>query len=48
MDDKAGSLEAGKFADLAILEQDPTADAVAISKIKVSETWMAGEQRHSA
>lgn len=48
MDDKAGSLEAGKFADLAILEQDPTADSVAIGKIKVSETWMAGEQRHSA
>lgn len=48
MDDKAGSLEAGKFADLTVLEQDPTADGVAISKIKVSETWMAGEQRHSS
>ncbi|HTN95862.1 MAG TPA: amidohydrolase family protein, partial [Nordella sp.] len=48
MDDKAGSLETGKFADLAVLEQDPTAESVAIGKIKVSETWMAGEQRHSS
>lgn len=48
MDDKAGSLEPGKFADLAVLEQDPTADSVAIGKIKVSETWMAGEQKHSS
>lgn len=49
MDDKVGSLEPGKLADFVILEKDPTAaDATEISKIKVSATWMDGEQRYSA
>ncbi len=48
MDDKVGSLEAGKYADFAILEQDPTSGVKDIGKIKVSETWMAGEQRYTA
>ncbi|MDH7794956.1 MULTISPECIES: amidohydrolase [unclassified Beijerinckia] len=48
MDDKIGTLETGKLADLAILEQDPTAAQVQISKIKVSETWMDGVQRYGA
>lgn len=49
MDDIVGSLEAGKYADLALLEDDPTAvDPIAIETIKVSETWLAGERRHAA
>jgi len=46
MDDKIGTLENGKLADMAILEQDPTDPQARISKIKVSETWMDGVQRH--
>lgn len=48
MDDIVGSVEVGKYADFAILEQDPTSGVQDIGKIKVSETWMAGEQRYSA
>jgi hypothetical protein len=49
MEDKVGSLEPGKLADFTILEKDPTSvDATEIGKIKVSETWMDGEQRYSA
>ncbi len=40
-----GSLEAGKLADLVILEDDPRkVEPTAISDIGVSETWMNGEQ----
>ena len=40
-----GSLEPGKLADMVILESDPRdVDPVAISDIKVSETWMDGNQ----
>lgn len=43
MDNITGSLEVGKYADLAILERDPTTvDAAAIKAIKVSETWLGG------
>lgn len=43
--DRIGSLEAGKEADLTILEQDPfKVDPDAIMKIKVSETWVGGEK----
>ena len=48
MDDQIGTLETGKLADLAILEQDPTDPQAKISKIKVSETWMDGVQRYTA
>ena len=48
MENQIGSLETGKFADFAILEEDPTAPDVKISKIKVSETWMDGTKRYSA
>lgn len=47
MDDRIGTLQAGKLADLAILEQDPTKASGAIGKIKVSETWMDGVRRFS-
>lgn len=47
MDDTVGSLEVGKFADFVFLEDNPTIGAKDIGKIKVSETWLAGEQRHS-
>ena len=49
MDDITGSLEVGKYADFVLLESDPTAaEPTAISAIKVSETWLGGEQRHGA
>ncbi len=47
MDDIVGSLESGKYADLAVLEQDPTTvDSHEIEGIQVSQTWLAGEQRY--
>jgi len=40
-----GSLEPAKFADLVILESDPRkVEPVAISDIRVSETWMNGKR----
>lgn len=43
-----GSIEVGKYADFAILEEDPTrVDATAISRIPVSATLLAGELRYS-
>ena len=40
-----GSLEPGKLADLAILDEDPRrVEPKAISDIGVSETWMDGKQ----
>ena len=40
-----GSLEAGKLADLVVLEDDPRAvEPTAISDIQVSETWMDGNR----
>jgi predicted amidohydrolase YtcJ len=44
-EDKIGSLEAGKLADMVILEEDPRGvEPARISDIKVSETWMDGER----
>lgn len=44
-DHEIGSLEAGKFADFVILEQDPrTVDVDTIKDIKVLQTWMDGKQ----
>ena len=40
-----GSLEAGKLADLVVLDEDPRGvEPTAISDIGISETWMDGEQ----
>jgi predicted amidohydrolase YtcJ len=40
-----GSLEAGKLADLVVLEEDPRAvEPAAISDIRISETWMDGRR----
>ena len=44
-EDKIGSLEAGKFADMVILEKDPRkVDPSDISEITVLETWLNGKQ----
>lgn len=43
--DRIGSLEAGKEADLVILEQDPfKVSPDEIMKIKISETWVGGDR----
>jgi predicted amidohydrolase YtcJ len=49
IDALTGSLEIGKYADLALLDQDPSvADPNAIGAIRVLETWLGGERRYSA
>jgi len=49
MDNVAGSLEAGKYADLVILDRDPFAvDAKAIGTVKVRETWSEGKRTFAA
>ena len=46
-DDITGSIEVGKYADLAMLDHDPTtADPTTISTIAVSETRLAGRVAH--
>ncbi len=46
---EVGSLEAGKFADLVILEADPRrVDPEEIGAIALSETWFAGTRVHTA
>jgi predicted amidohydrolase YtcJ len=47
MHDRLGTLEAGKEADLTILEGDPyKVDPDKIIDIKVSETWVSGKKMH--
>ena len=47
--DQIGSLAKGKEADLTILETDPyKVDPEKIAQIKVSETWVAGNQKYSS
>ncbi|WP_395684560.1 amidohydrolase [Aestuariivirga sp.] len=46
MADRVGSLEAGKEADMTILEDNPfTVSPDKIAAIKVSETWVKGEKK---
>ena len=48
-DDITGSIESGKYADLVLLEDDPTAvDPTRISAIAVSQTLLAGDIRYSS
>lgn len=45
LEDRVGSLETGKWADLVTLNQNPrSTEADKISTIKVLETWLNGEQ----
>jgi len=47
MQDRLGTLEVGKEADLTILERDPyKTDPDKIMDIKVSETWVGGRKMH--
>lgn len=47
-DDITGSIEVGKYADLLILEDDPTAvDPTDIANITVSQTLLAGTPGHT-
>jgi predicted amidohydrolase YtcJ len=47
--DRLGSLEPGKDADFTILESDPyKVSPEQIADIKVSETWVAGQQKFAA
>ena len=44
-----GSLEAGKLADLVVLDSDPReVEPTEISDIGISETWMNGERVYQA
>ncbi len=48
-DQEIGSLEAGKMADMVILDEDPRKiEPTKISDIKVSETWMNGQRVYIA
>jgi predicted amidohydrolase YtcJ len=48
-DHEVGSLEAGKFADFILLDEDPReVDPDTISQIKVLQTWMGGRQVYAA
>ncbi|WP_223622830.1 amidohydrolase [Microbacterium sp. EST19A] len=48
-EDDLGSLEVGKYADFAVLSDDPLAVAGEdIAAITVRETWVDGERRHRA
>ncbi|WP_136054747.1 amidohydrolase [Microbacterium sp. K24] len=48
-EDDLGSLEVGKYADFAVLSDDPLAVAAEdIAAITVRETWVDGERRHRA
>lgn len=42
LDDVVGSLEAGKFADLVILDRSPLEDAESATGIRVLETYVSG------
>jgi predicted amidohydrolase YtcJ len=49
MHDRLGTLEAGKEADLTILEDDLyKVDPDKIMGVKVSETWVGGRKMHAA
>jgi predicted amidohydrolase YtcJ len=49
MQDRLGTLDAGKEADLTILEGDPyKTDPDKIMDIKVSETWVGGRRMHGS
>jgi predicted amidohydrolase YtcJ len=48
-EDKIGSLEVGKYADMVILEKDPRkVEPTEISEIKVLETWLNGKRVYNS
>jgi predicted amidohydrolase YtcJ len=49
LEDRVGSLEPGKWADLVVLDKNPrSTDANSIEKIKVLETWLNGKRAFSS
>lgn len=49
MDDIVGSLEAGKYADLVVLDRNPLAvEPAEIGELKVVETWLEGKRHFEA
>ena len=45
LDHETGTLQVGKYADLALLERDPFAgDPIEIGTIEVSQTFVEGER----
>jgi predicted amidohydrolase YtcJ len=45
-EDEKGSLEAGKLADLVVLDRSPLDDPAGIDRIRVRETWVGGRRAH--
>ncbi len=46
IDDKVGSLEVGKYADLVVLDQNPRAiDPSQITSIKILDVFLAGQRQ---
>jgi len=44
-ENEKGTLEAGKLADLVVLDRDPRkVDPSAIAEIEISQTWSHGER----
>jgi predicted amidohydrolase YtcJ len=49
LDHECGSLEVGKSADLAVLEEDPyEVEPTALQRIEVASTWLAARPTHGA
>jgi predicted amidohydrolase YtcJ len=47
MDHAVGTLEAGKYADLVVLDEDPMeVNPMRLSQIGVRETWVEGQRRY--
>jgi predicted amidohydrolase YtcJ len=46
MDDRIGSIEPGKFADLVVLDRDPRTDAEEVRRTRVDSVYLQGHEVH--